>query len=104
MELVQWGSNPWGQEILIRGAWELLYLSFWAGIAFIVFHVIYSAVWLPKLAREASGAGSAAVAGIPAGRPCNDVCDADYTSHGSLIVALPSLLSTRTPTSIGSRS
>ena len=66
MELFQWGTNPWGQEILIRVSWDLLYLSFWAGIAFIVFHLIYSAVWLPKLAREASsGEGSAAVAGVP---------------------------------------
>ena len=66
MELFQWGTDPWGQEILIRVSWDLLYLSFWAGVAFIIFHVIYSAVWLPKLAREASGGGgSAGVAGIP---------------------------------------
>ena len=62
MELFQWGTNPWGQEILIRVSWDLLYLSFWAGIAFIVFHLIYAAVWLPKLAR-ASGAGEG---GVPA--------------------------------------
>ena len=66
MELFQWGTDPWGQEILIRVSWDLLYLSFWGGVAFIIFHVIYSAVWLPKLAREASGGGgSAGVAGIP---------------------------------------
>ena len=66
MELFQWGTDPWGQEILIRVSWDLLYLSFWAGVAFIIFHVIYTAVWLPKLAREAAGGeGSASVAGIP---------------------------------------
>ena len=49
MELFQWGTDPWGQEVLIRVSWDLLYLSFWAGVAFIVFHLIYAAVWVPKL-------------------------------------------------------
>ena len=66
MELFQWGTNPWGQEILIRVAWDLLYLSFWAGIAFIVFHVVYAAVWLPKLANGGHGAAGSEAAGIPA--------------------------------------
>ena len=69
MELFQWGTNPWGQEILIRVSWDLLYLSFWAGVAFIVFHLIYAAVWLPKLARANGGGdaaeGGAGAAGIP---------------------------------------
>ena len=51
MELFQWGANPWGQEVLVRISWDLLYLAFWAGVAFILFHLIYAAVWLPKLAR-----------------------------------------------------
>lgn len=65
MELFQWGTNPWGQETLIRVSWDLLYLFFWAGIAFIVFHVVYAAVWLPKLARANGGQEEAAAAGIP---------------------------------------
>ena len=40
MELFQWGTDPWGQEVLIRVAWDLLYLAFWAGVACIVFHLI----------------------------------------------------------------
>ena len=64
MELFQWGTNPWGQETLIRVSWDLLYLFFWAGIAFIVFHVVYAAVWLPKLAR-ANGGQEEAAADIP---------------------------------------
>lgn len=66
MELLQWGTNPWGQEILIRVAWDLLYLSFWAGVAFIVFHVVYAAVWLPKLARANGGHEAGEAAGVPA--------------------------------------
>ena len=68
MELFQWGSNPWGQEILIRISWNLLYLSFWAGIAFIVFHLIYATVWLPKLAngKSSSVTQDGIVANVPA--------------------------------------
>ena len=65
MELFQYGSDPWGQEVLVRVSWDVLYLFFWAGIAFILFHLVYAAVWIPKLARaHASGgaSGSAAAA------------------------------------------
>jgi len=66
MELFQWGTNPWGQEILIRVSWDLLYLSFWAGIVFIAFHLLYAAVWLPKLARAANdGDSGGASTGVP---------------------------------------
>ena len=69
MELFQWGTNPWGQEILIRVTLDILYLSFWAGVAFILFHLVYAAVWVPKLARAHAGGGvavgGAATAGIP---------------------------------------
>ena len=62
MELLQWGTDPWGQETLVRVGWDVLYLFFWAGIAFIVFHLIYAAVWLPKLAAGAAGSGASPTA------------------------------------------
>ncbi len=65
MELFQWGQNPWGQEMLIRVSWDLLYLAFWAGIAFILFHVVYAAVWLPKLLREKDATPSVTAATVP---------------------------------------
>jgi cytochrome b subunit of formate dehydrogenase len=60
MELFQWGTDPWGQEVLIRVSWDLLYLFFWFGVGFIVFHALYAAVWVPKLARAGAGASEAA--------------------------------------------
>lgn len=68
MELFQWGSNPWGQEILIRISWNLLYLSFWAGIAFIIFHLIYATVWRPRLAgsKSSSATQGGIVSNVPA--------------------------------------
>ena len=67
MELFQVGTDPWGQEILIRLSWGLLTVAFWAGVAFILFHAVYAVVWKPKVAAEGSGAApSAAAANVPA--------------------------------------
>ena len=66
MELFQVGTDPWGQEILIRLSWGLLTLAFWAGVAFVIFHAVYAVVWKPKVETEASGAPSAASSKIPA--------------------------------------
>ena len=49
MELFQVGTDPWGQEILIRLSWGLLTLAFWAGIAFVLFHTVYAIVWKPRV-------------------------------------------------------
>jgi len=65
MELFQVGTDPWGQEILIRLSWGLLTLAFWAGVAFVIFHAVYAVVWKPKVETEASGASTAATAKIP---------------------------------------
>lgn len=68
MELFQWGTDPWGQEILIRVSWDLLYVAFWSGAAFVLFHAIYAAVWLPKVARANGGSSqeTVAAASVPA--------------------------------------
>lgn len=66
MELFQWGANPWGQETLVRISWDLLYLAFWAGVAFMLFHAVYAAVWLPKLARANGAAAASPPANLPA--------------------------------------
>jgi len=66
MELFQVGTDPWGQEILIRISWGLLTVAFWAGVAFVLFHAVYSVVWKPKLAAESAGAPSGAEASVPA--------------------------------------
>ena len=68
MELFQWGTDPWGQEVLVRLAWDVLYLFFWAGVAFILFHLVYAAVWVPKLAR-AHGGGGASSGGVAVSLP-----------------------------------
>ena len=58
MDLFQYGTDPWGQEIIIRLAWGLLTLSFWAGIGFVVFHAVYAVVWKPRVEPEAASAAA----------------------------------------------
>ena len=58
MQIFEWGVDPWGQEMLVRISWDLLYLAFWTGIAFILFHIVYAAVWLPKLVRAKHSANT----------------------------------------------
>ncbi len=68
MELFEYGTNPWGQEVLVRVGLDVLYLCFWAAVAFVAFHVVYAAVWVPKLARAhtaGAGGGDADAASVP---------------------------------------
>ena len=48
---------------------DILYLAFWAGIAFILFHLVYAAVWVPKIARAHAGGGADVGNGVVAQVP-----------------------------------
>ena len=48
MEFLSWGSDPWGQEVLIRISWNLLYLAAGSGILFVIAHSMYLAWFAPK--------------------------------------------------------
>ena len=72
MDVLTWGTDPWGQEILIRISWDLLYVSFAAGVLFVIAHAIWVKVWVPKRAaalapHDTAGAEEAApAANVPA--------------------------------------
>lgn len=55
MEFFQWAQNPWGQEILVRISWTLLWLAIGAGILFMVFHLILRRRWIAKERAAAGG-------------------------------------------------
>lgn len=57
MEFFQWGADPWGQEVLVRISWSLLYVAFGVGVAFVVFHLAYMAVWAPRLRGAGASSG-----------------------------------------------
>ena len=42
MGLITWAQNPWGQEVPVHIAWYLLWVSLFAGLAFLVVHAIWT--------------------------------------------------------------
>ncbi len=60
MEFFQWARNPWGQEILVRLSWDLLWISVVAGLLFVLGHLFYRWRRAPK---PASGASDKALGG-----------------------------------------
>ena len=68
MEIFQWASNPWGEEVLVRISWNLLYVFTIAGIAFLVMHALYVRFWAPRFAEPTPHAAGAA-ANVPARVP-----------------------------------
>lgn len=48
MELFQRETNPWGQEILVRASWSLLWVVVIATAAFLVIHLALRRGWIGK--------------------------------------------------------
>jgi cytochrome b subunit of formate dehydrogenase len=55
MSIFQWEQNPWGQDVLVRISWDLLWLAIIGGAAFVIGHFIYRAKNPPKPAEPATG-------------------------------------------------
>ena len=45
--LVQWGKNPWGEDILTHAQFGLLYLALAFGVCFMIGHTLFVKFW-PK--------------------------------------------------------
>jgi cytochrome b subunit of formate dehydrogenase len=63
MEFWRRASNPWGQEVLIGIAWDLMWAALIAGVAFTVGHALYTWLLAPKEKSAAVDAGESA--GVP---------------------------------------
>ncbi len=64
--LVQWGRNPWGEDILTHAQWGLVYVALGAGVAFMLGHTLFVKFW-PKPAGPANATLSDATAArVPA--------------------------------------
>ncbi len=44
MEVFRTGPDVWGREVLLGVSWDLLPLFFYAGVVFIVGHMLFSAI------------------------------------------------------------
>jgi cytochrome b subunit of formate dehydrogenase len=66
LNLIQWATSPWGQQVPIHISWSLLWISAIAGISFLIVHALYLSIWAKKPAHtESSGLSAAAAARIP---------------------------------------
>ena len=61
MEIFQYASNPWGQEVLVRISWSLFWLALGAGLLFVAGHLVLRGRW--KGRHDAAPA--AAAGGLP---------------------------------------
>jgi hypothetical protein len=52
MNLLRTGANAWGQEVLLGISWDLLPWFVGAGIAIIVGHALFKALWEPAVRRR----------------------------------------------------
>ncbi len=48
MEFLRRASNPWGQDVLIGVAWDLMWLAIIVGLAFTLGHALYAKFYAPK--------------------------------------------------------
>lgn len=47
MEILRTAANPWGQQILVGVAWDLIWAALFAGVAFSLGHAIYLKAFAP---------------------------------------------------------
>ena len=63
--LVQWGKNPWGQDVLTHAQFMLVYAALAFGVVFMLSHTLYVMFW-PKPAGPATApVNEAAAARVP---------------------------------------
>ena len=67
MNIIQWATSPWGQQVPIHISWTLLWISAIAGLLFLVVHALYVGLFAKKEAHAASSENisPAAAARIP---------------------------------------
>jgi cytochrome b subunit of formate dehydrogenase len=64
--LVQWGKNPWGQDILTHAQWNLVYLALAFGVCFMIGHTLFVAMWPKPAGPQTAPVNEAAAAKVPA--------------------------------------
>ena len=65
MQIIQWATTPWGQQVPIHIVWTLIWVAAIAGLAFLVVHAIWVRYFAPREEFAASPLPAAAEAAIP---------------------------------------
>jgi cytochrome b subunit of formate dehydrogenase len=63
--LVQWGRNPWGEDILTHAQWGLVYAALLFGVGFMVGHTLFVKFWPRPKGPENAPVNEAAAARVP---------------------------------------
>jgi cytochrome b subunit of formate dehydrogenase len=63
LNLIQWATSPWGQNVPIHISWILLWVSAIGGLLFLIVHALYVSIWAKSTAHST---GSATVSGAVA--------------------------------------
>ena len=73
MDFLTWGRSPWDQSILTHVSWDLLWVSLFAGVAFLIAHAGYMVLSAHRKRHAAeTDAMEAARADLPAWREPGD--------------------------------
>jgi cytochrome b subunit of formate dehydrogenase len=63
--LVQWGKNPWGEDILTHAQWNLIYFALAFGILFMLGHTLFVMFWPKPAGPTTAPVNEAAAARVP---------------------------------------
>lgn len=77
MDFFQYELNPWGQEILVRISWDLLWAALIFGVLFVVGHLVMRKLWFPAHGATAEKAAEAKTAADEPGAPAGEAGVAD---------------------------
>ena len=67
--LVQWGKNPWGEDVLTHAQWSLIYLALAFGVCFMVGHTLFVMFWPKQPGPQTAPVNEALAAKVPARVP-----------------------------------
>jgi cytochrome b subunit of formate dehydrogenase len=94
LNLIQWATSPWGQQVPIHISWTLLWVSAIGGLAFLIVHALYVSIWAKKPAHSgaSSGASGVSVAQVPERVPRHSLSARLF--HAIMALAMLALLFT----------
>ncbi len=94
MNLIQWATNPWGQQVPIHISWTLLWISAIAALLFLIAHALYVSIWAKPAHSQAASSGVAGVnmAQIPERVPRHNLSARLF--HAIMALAMLALLLT----------
>jgi len=90
--LVQWGKNPFGEDILTHAQWGLVYLALVGGVFFMIGHTLFVAFWPKPAGPQTASVDPGLAAKVPPRVPRHSL--AARTFHWLMAASMLTLLVT----------